>query len=125
MGDGSDQSGSLQLLRWGLFLLLVAGLVVVVIPGVLDGFVVGVFGEQATVPSFPRWPLPALDVTFSGPPSEGDGAISRWAAEQLANAVYALGVLVYYAGLAGVALGAGLVGLALRQLARSADALGR
>jgi hypothetical protein len=107
------------------FLLLASGLLVVVIPGVLDGTDVAVFGERAPVPTFAPWSLPALDVTFSGPPTEGDGEIARWAAEQLANAVYALGVLVYYAGLAGVAVGAGLVGLALRQLARSADALGR
>lgn len=87
MTHGSGQSAALRSLRWGVFLLLVAGLVVVVVPGVLDGSSVGVFGERAAVPSFPRWSLPALDVTFSGPPTDGDGAIGRWAAEQLANAV--------------------------------------
>lgn len=125
MGAGGELSAAMGPLRWGLFLLLAAAVVAVAVPTLLLGFQVSVFGERVAVATFPAWSLPALDVRFSLPP-EGEGAsMAAWAAEQLANAAYGLAVLVYYAALAGMGIGAGLVGVALHRLSRSADALRR
>lgn len=118
-------SGALRTLRWGVFLLLAGSLLAVLVPGLLDGVHVTVLDERAAVPTLEAWSLPALDVSLSMPPESGSRALATWAAEQLAAAVYALAVLGYYAGLAGLAVGAVLVGLALHRFYRSADALGR
>lgn len=125
MERGSALSGALQSLRWGAFLVLLAALLVVVVPGLLRGFEVTMFGERAAVRSFSAWSLPALDVAFSRPPAGGEDSMTAWAAEQLAAAVYGLAVLVYYAGLVGLATGLVLIGVALHRLYRQADSLGR
>lgn len=108
-----------------MLLLLTAGLLAVLAPNLLVGYEVRLFGEAAAVPTFRTWPLPALEVALSPPPMTEAGAFYAWAAEQLAAVLYGLAVLLYYVGLAGLAVGGGLVGLALRRFSRSADTLGR
>lgn len=125
MGRAPAVSGAMTALRWGLILLLGATALVVLVPGLLAGSEVTVLGERAPVRAFPRWSLPALDVGFSMPPTAGETPPATWAAEQLATAVYGLAVVVYYAGLAGMVVGLLLLGVAVRRLSRSADALRR
>lgn len=112
-------------LRWGIFLVLGATLAVSVVPSAVSGFTVSLGGERARVASFAAWSLPRLDVAFSSPPTSGQSAMYAWAVDQLADAIFALAVLVYYGGL--LLLGAGLLllGVAVVRFYRSAEALSR
>lgn len=125
MTQGDDLAAAMGPLRWGVFLVLAAGLVVAVVPGAVSGFRVTMGVEQVRVPGFRAGTLPAVEVAFSLPPASGEGTIAAWAAEQLANAIYVLGVLAYYAGLGGLVIGFLLVGIAAHRLYRSAESLGR
>lgn len=125
MAEPLDLRAAMGPLRWGAFLVLAGALTAVVVPGLLGGSEVTLLGARAPVPSIAPWSLPAPEAAFSLPPQDPGASVADWAAAQLAMAVYGVAVLVYYAGLAALAVGAGLLAVALRRLARQADGLGR
>lgn len=126
MAGESELSRVQNPLRWGIFLTLFAAVVISEIPNLASGFAVAVGEEQTRVASFSAWTIPAMDVTFSMPPMQGDeGSLNGWIAEQFANGIYAVAVLIYFGAAAAFVTGLSQIGLAVYRFYKSADALKR